>query len=121
MPRVIHFEIPADSPERAVEFYKKVFGWKFDKWPGPSDYWLITTGKGEPGIDGGLLQRPHPGAGTVNTIGVASLDEAVQQVHGAGGKTVLPKMAIPGVGYLAYCQDTEGNTFGMMQADPSAN
>jgi uncharacterized protein len=29
-------------------------------------------------------------------------------------------MAIPGVGYLVYCQDTEGNTFGMMQADPAA-
>lgn len=57
---------------------------------------------------------------TVNTIGVASLDDTLLQVHGAGGKTVLPKMAIPGVGYLAYCQDTEGNTFGMMQADPSA-
>jgi len=120
MPRVIHFEIPADKPERAADFYKKVFSWKFDKWPGPTEYWLITTGKGEPGIDGGMLQRPHPGAGTVNTIGVASLDAAVQQVDGTGGKTVVPKMAIPGVGYLVYCQDTEGNTFGMMQADPAA-
>jgi len=63
MPRVIHFEIPADNPDRAVEFYKQVFGWKFDKWQGPQDYWLITTGKGEPGIDGGMLRRPHPSAG----------------------------------------------------------
>ena len=120
MPRVLHFEIPADNPQRAADFYKKVFGWKFDKWPGPTDYWLITTGKGEPGIDGGLLKRPHPGAGTVNTIGVASLDAALEQVHEAGGKTVAPRMPIPGVGYLAYCQDTEGNTFGMMQADAAA-
>jgi len=120
MPRVIHFEIPADDPERAVEFYKKVFGWTVDKWSGPTDYWLVTTGKGEPGIDGGILKRPHPGAGTVNTIGVADLDVALQQVQRAGGKTVVPKMAIPGVGHLAYCQDPEGNTFGMMQADTSA-
>jgi uncharacterized protein len=95
MPRVIHFEIPADNPDRAVESYTKVFGWKFDKWQGQQDYWLITTGKGEPGIDGGMLRRPHPSAGTVNTICVVSLDAAVEQVHGAGGKTVLPKMAIP--------------------------
>jgi hypothetical protein len=29
-------------------------------------------------------------------------------------------MPIPGVGYFAYCQDTEGNTFGIMQEDKSA-
>ncbi len=28
MPRVVHFEIPADDPERAIEFYRQVFGWK---------------------------------------------------------------------------------------------
>ncbi|MGZ7136310.1 MAG: VOC family protein, partial [Methanobacterium sp.] len=38
MPRVVHFEIPADDPERAIEFYKNVFGWKIDKWEGPFDY-----------------------------------------------------------------------------------
>jgi hypothetical protein len=120
MPRVIHFEIPADEPDRAARFYSHVFGWKFDQWPGPQDYWLITTGKGQPGIDGGMLRRPHPGAGTVNTVDVTSVDETVAQVQAAGGNVVLPKMAVPGVGYLAYCQDTEGNTFGAMQPDPSA-
>jgi predicted enzyme related to lactoylglutathione lyase len=120
MSRVIHFEIPADNPDRAVKFYSQIFGWKFDKWPGPQDYWLITTGKEEPGINGGMLRRPHPGAGTVNTIGVVSLDETLQQVLAAGGKTVMPRTPIPNVGYLAYCQDTEGNTFGLMQADPAA-
>lgn len=32
----------------------------------------------------------------------------------------MPKMVVPGVGYLAYCNDTEGIMFGMMQSDPSA-
>ncbi|HPT75026.1 MAG TPA: VOC family protein, partial [Methanomassiliicoccaceae archaeon] len=55
MPRVIHFEIPAEDPERAVEFYKKVFGWKIDKWEGPIDYWLVMTGENdEPGINGAI-------------------------------------------------------------------
>ncbi len=31
MPKVIHFEIHADGPERAVSFYTKVFGWKAQK------------------------------------------------------------------------------------------
>ncbi len=32
MPKVIHFELPADDPERAVAFYEKVFGWTINKW-----------------------------------------------------------------------------------------
>jgi predicted enzyme related to lactoylglutathione lyase len=120
MPRVVHFEIPVDDPERGVKFYQKVFGWKINKWDGPEDYWLITTGeKGEPGIDG-AIQRRMPGATTVNTVDVASVDEFTQKVVKAGGKVVMPKHTVPGVGYLIYCADTEGNVFGMMQSDPSA-
>ena len=60
MNRVVHFELPADNPDRAVDFYKKVFGWQIQKWPGPQDYWLVTTGAdGEPGINGGILRRQH--------------------------------------------------------------
>jgi predicted enzyme related to lactoylglutathione lyase len=122
MSRVIHFELPADNPERAVEFYKKAFGWQFKKWEGPQDYWLITTGaEGQPGINGGLTRRMQPGAGTCNTIGVASVDDAIASIAKSGGKNVVPKKPIPGVGYLAYCADTEGNVFGIMQADPKAH
>src|SRR6266536_6021578 len=98
MPRVIHFEVPADDPDRAAKFYGSVFGWKFAKWGGPQDYWLITTGDGQPGINGGMLRRPHPGAGTVNTVDVSSIDDAVKQIEAGGGKVAMPKMTIPGVG-----------------------
>jgi predicted enzyme related to lactoylglutathione lyase len=122
MSRIVHFELPADDPERAAEFYKKVFGWQFQKWAGPMDYWMITTGPCEqPGINGGLQRRPHPGASTVNTVDVASVDEAVAAIEKNGGKVAVPKMAVPTVGYLAYCVDTEGNTFGIMQRDSSAH
>ena len=121
MPRVVHFEIHADNPERAVAFYSKVFGWSFKSWGGPMPYWLVSTGnEKDRGIDGGLKPRSHPGEGTVNTIGVASLDESVRQVERKGGKTVVPKMAIPGVGWLAYCADPDGNTFGLLQEDAAA-
>jgi predicted enzyme related to lactoylglutathione lyase len=121
MSRIIHFEIPADNPERASEFYTKAFGWQIQKWDGPMDYWLVNTGPAtEPGINGGIMTRPHPGAVTCNTIGVVSLDAAITAVEGAGGKLVVPKMPIPGMGWLAYCVDTEGNQFGLMQGDPSA-
>jgi len=55
---------------------------------------------------------------TTNTIDVESVERAVAAVTGAGGKLVMPKTAVPTVGYFAYCQDTEGNIFGVMQFDP---
>ncbi len=121
MPRVIHFEINADQPERAVKFYSDVFGWKIQNWGGPVDYWLASTGEqGQPGIDGAITKRMDPTATTVNTISVPSLEDFMAKVAEKGGKVITPKMAIPGVGYFAYCKDTEGNTFGIMQEDSSA-
>ncbi len=122
MPRVIHFEIGADEAERALQFYRDVFGWQAQKWEGPQDYWVIVTGEGGPGINGGLYKR-HEGMSFnahVNTIDVPSVEDYLARVEAAGGKAVTGKITLPGVGYLAYCQDTEGNTFGIMQADASA-
>jgi uncharacterized protein len=88
---------------------------------GLQDYWLITTGdKQEAGIDGGLMKRSSPGATTVNTIEVKSVDEIVKRVEESGGRTAAPKMAVPGIGYLAYLIDTEGIVFGVMETDPKA-
>jgi predicted enzyme related to lactoylglutathione lyase len=120
MPRVVHFEIHADNPDRAVEFYSKVFGWKIEKWQGPIDYWLVTTGdEKKPGINGAIMRRMNEG-NTWNTIDVLSVDEFVRMIVRAGGKVVQEKTTIPGVGYMAYCEDTEGNVFGIMQDDSSA-
>jgi uncharacterized protein len=121
MPRVIHFDIPADDPERAIAFYRHAFGWKIVKWEGPMEYWLVMTGpEGEPGIDGGLGRRTQPGESVMNTIGVESVDNAVAAVLASGGQLIRPKAAVLGVGWLAYCADTEGNEFGLMQDDPKA-
>lgn len=121
MTRVVHFEIDAKKPERAIKFYEGVFGWKIEKWKGPVDYWLIVTGKEkEPGIDGGLAKRTEKEPSTVNTIDVPSVDEYVKKVEANGGSIVRPKMAVPGVGWMAYFKDPEGNIWGMMESDPSA-
>ncbi len=120
MLRVVHFEIPADKPERAVKFYKMIFAWKIEKWAGPVDYWLITTGEDkEPGINGAIMSKENQKT-TINTIDVPSVDYYLKKITEAGGKVVMPKTAVPSVGYMAYCADTEGNVFGIMQNDPSA-
>lgn len=120
MARVIHFEIPMNDPDRAVAFYQKVFGWKIEKWPGPMEYWMVRTGdEKEPGINGGMMKRGNVTT-TTNTLGVDSVDASIASVTKAGGKLIMPKTPIPGVGYFAYCEDTEGNLFGLMQADANA-
>ena len=126
MPRVVHFEIHAAATERAVNFYKTLFGWNFQKWEGPMEYWLVTTGPDDqPGINGGLVRRQGEIDGQaviayVCTVDVENLDASVQTALDNGGQIALPKMPIPGLGWLAYCKDTEGNIFGMMQNDPNA-
>ncbi|HEX8456704.1 MAG TPA: VOC family protein [Pyrinomonadaceae bacterium] len=121
MPRVIHFELSADEPERAVKFYEEVFGWQTQKWDGPQSYWLLMTGAEEqPGINGGLMRRsdnPLASHLATNTIDVPSVDEYAEKIAAHGGKVVIPKGTVPGVGYVAYCEDTEGNVFGLMQFD----
>jgi hypothetical protein len=118
MSRVIHFEVPTQDPERAMRFYSETLGWTFAKWDGPMQYWTVTTGSpAAPGINGGLIVRP---GGVVNTCEVDDVDLKAAAVEKAGGKIVVPKMAIPGVGWLLYCTDLDGNIFGMMQSDPAA-
>jgi len=120
MTKVVHFELPADDPDRAIAFYETVFGWKIDKWGGPMDYWLVEAGDpDEPGINGAIGRRGEMNA-TGMTIGVASVDDFVDRIIAAGGKIVMPKMAIPGIGYSALYEDTEGNIVGIMQDDPTA-
>lgn len=121
MSRITHFEIPADDPERAIKFYETVFGWTIEKWDGPIEYWLIMTGpEDQPGIDGGLAKRSDPEIGVENTIEVADLEGSLLDVEKNGGKLIRPKIAVPGVGWMAYIKDTEGNIFGLMETDPEA-
>jgi predicted enzyme related to lactoylglutathione lyase len=118
MPRPVHFEIPSDDPERAMAFYAAVFGWTYHKFGGPMPYWLITTGPNEePGINGGFLPRRDPAQPCVNTITVANLAETQAVIEANGGSCCLPRMPVPGVGWLAYYRDLDGHIFGCMQPD----
>jgi predicted enzyme related to lactoylglutathione lyase len=121
---VVHFEIPADQPERAVKFYKELFGWKFEHMAGPMDYWMVQTVASDaeghptrPGVNGGIMRRMTPGQTPVNYIGVASVDEFVRKAEELGAKVVVPKMPVPEMGWFAHLADTEGNVFAIWEPD----
>ena len=131
--RVVHFEIHASDTAKIAEFYRSVFGWEIRHWENPEvDYWMVMTapeGSKEPGINGGIVKRygslpkpkgVDPMTAFVCTIQVPNLDEYVKKIEKAGGRNVVPKMAIPGMAWLCYCIDIEGNRFGLFEEDKNA-
>lgn len=130
MSRVVHFEIHAADPQRAVAFYQAVFGWAVEDWSEYSGmpYFGVKTGPEDAmGIDGAIMKRMGenmpvggPVAGAVLTIGVADFDETAAKIEAAGGTVALPKHALPGMAWQGYFHDTENNVFGVHQPDPEA-
>ena len=126
MNRFTHFELASSDLEKTAAFYRDVFGWQVQKWEGPVEYWLVTTGdQTTVGINGGLMQSSElPNGtvfnGTINTIQVDDIDAAIAKVEANGGQIVLPKDAIPGVGWQAYFKDNCGIIVGLHQADDKA-
>jgi predicted enzyme related to lactoylglutathione lyase len=128
--RIVHFEIHAADPERAIKFYHEVFGWEFPKWMENPPYWGVMTaaeGDTSPGINGGLMNRrgsaPTEGAPVnafVCTVQVDAFDQIHNKIIKAGGTIAVPKHAIPGMAWQGYYKDTEGNIFGVHHPDPEA-
>jgi hypothetical protein len=121
MPRPVHFEIQASDPAALQHFYSSVFGWTFEKW-GSRDYWVITTGSEDMGINGGLLPRTGPPpqegtpiAGATMVIGVGDCQQTLDRSLAAGAQVTLPLHDVPGVGTMAYLKDPDGNVFGLLE------
>ncbi len=120
----VHFEIPADDVARAKAFYEKTFGWKIKPFPMPpgKEYFGVTTRKkGEPGIDGGMMQRNMPGQPFTNYITVKSIDAMNRVIQANGGTIIMPKQEIgPGMGSISVFRDTENNMLGLAEMGPAA-
>ena len=123
MNRVIHFEISAENAERAAKFYEDVFGWESPRSAGQK-YWLLNSGnEKEQGINGGMFERKDIPIHNAFIIHVKNIDEYIEKIKSHGGKVVIDKRGIQGVGFAAYFEDTEGNTFGILQPpdEPAAS
>jgi len=122
MPTLCHFEIPADDIDNIRMFYADLFGWKIEKNDLESEYWIITTTKldGGEGVSGAIEKRHSPQHHITCNFCVQSVDEYSAKVQELGGKVFIPKSAVPGIGYYAYCLDPEGNYFVIWETDKSA-
>ena len=117
---VVHFEIPFDDLEKGKKFYSELFGWKITAEPGFEDYLMVQTAPQGEGVDGGLMKKKMPSQCSVNYVQVESVEEFSVKVKQLGGQVVVPKTAIPKMGYFAVALDPENNCFGLWETDPSA-
>lgn len=124
MNTVGYFEIQSSNPQRELEFYKNVFGWKFIKEEHlPIEYYRIDTN----GINGGLLKRPAQvpamESGTnafCCSMEVENFDKTQTLILKNGGQIALSKFAIPGRCWQGYFMDADNNVFGLFEVDENA-
>lgn len=124
MNSVGYFEIQSSNPQRDINFYSNVFGWKFTKQENaPVEYYSIETGN----IRGGLLKRPakippneYGTNAFVCSIQVMNFDAMQQLILKNDGQIALPKFAIPGKCWQGYFIDLDNNTFGIFEVDENA-
>jgi uncharacterized protein len=121
MPRAVHFLIVSDDIERASAFYSNVLGWRIRRHELDENYWIIETGEeSENHITFGMIERSDPLGSPIVTFDVPSLDEAIKKVKQYGGRIIRPQVPLHGVGYIQYCEDSEGNLFGLIKFQESA-
>jgi predicted enzyme related to lactoylglutathione lyase len=116
-----HFAINCDHVERAIDFYRGVFGWNFEPWGPPGFFQSADAG----GVRCAIQPRRElvPGVrmtGMECTFAVDDIDATQAAVEKLGGKVVMPKVTIPNVGTLIFFQDSEGNLLGAMQYESAA-
>ena len=119
-----YFEIQSSNPQRDVEFYSRIFGWKFIKEEYvPIEYYRIETKS----IFGGLLKRPvkvppmEYGTNAFTcSVQVENFDATAELVLQNGGQVAMHKFAIPGRCWQGYFIDPDNNVFGLFQPDENA-
>lgn len=96
-------------------FYAEALGWKLQT----NDQFDYTMFSAEGGPGGGFVSTdpsgPAPGTIGKPLIYLASddIDASLATIEAHGGKTVQPKMEIPGIGWFAVFTDPSGNTLAL--------
>ena len=115
---VVHWELWSADPSKLGDFYEKAFGWKLQNYPELNYLMADTDGpEGNKGINGGLFKpeggpKDWPG-NTALYIHVPDLAQALEKVVAAGGKVILDRKEVPGMGAFSLFADPEGRVLGL--------
>ena len=114
--QIVHLEIPADDPGKALEFWSGLFGWQFQAFPGsPGEYHMTRLGE----TQGAAVTNMEQGKRAMRPyFDVDDVNAGAARVRELGGEAE-DKAPIPHVGWFARCKDTEGNAFSFFQSDES--
>lgn len=114
-----HVEIPADDTDRAKRFYADLFGWSMQEMPGFPGYHLFTTPAGQDGVGGAIGARGQAAPERMRTyVHVSSIDELLPRVTQLGGTVTGEKREVPGQGWYAVLEDSEGNEIAIWEPAP---
>ncbi len=125
---IVHVELPAENPEAAAKFYEEVFGWKLTH-NQEFSYWMFDA-EGGPG--GGFTSPgSYDGHGSNGSEGYQigkplvylkseDIDADLARVEAAGGRIIMPSMAIGEMGWMAVFADPSGNHLGFYKYPPTA-
>jgi predicted enzyme related to lactoylglutathione lyase len=116
MAKVVHFEVPASDTVRAKEFWGSLFGVDFQTYEGPVEYHMFQN---DDQTGGGIYPRQEGEQGLITYFAVDDIDAARARVEELGGKAE-EKDPVPGMGWYARAEDTEGNSFSLWQTDENA-
>ena len=117
--QISHIEFPADDLKRAGRFYSELFGWDLGEMPQFPDYLLFSMGTIERA--GGAIGKRGESVGRQLRlyIEVDAIDPLLAKVRGLGGTVVTPRTEIPGQGWYAVVQDSEGSEVGLFEGQPA--
>ena len=120
-----HFAINADDIDAARRFYEAVFGWSFEAW-GPPGFFHIERNDGGPRpVVAALQQRRElvegrPILGFECTFAGDDVDATAERAVVGGGRILMERTTITGVGDLIWIEDPAGNIVGAMRYDTAA-
>jgi predicted enzyme related to lactoylglutathione lyase len=123
MNKLKHFYIHSSDTDKAKAFYEKIFDWKCNSFPESDEYYQISASDGS--IIGAISSRRYnPDKkdifGYECSISVDDVEATIQTVEESGGKTIMGKTLIPGVGWIAKFLDPDGNLFCAISYDEGA-